>query len=243
MCAIAAYKRWSRRKSARPAELTAAALELFVERGYAATRLEDVARRAGVSKATLYLYFDGKDALFKSVVREGIVSALECGERMAAEHTGSARVLLEELLLGWWQLIGSRQIGGIPKLMLSECGNFPELGRFYFDEVICRGHRLIAAALRRGMDDGEFRIMDVELVARLIWAPQVLLGLWQHSFDQYDAAPADPQRYIHQHLDLLLRGLLQHADVPPAVRAGPPRHERNSDTRIKHEKQRVLGGR
>ena len=74
--------RWSRRKDARPAELTRAALELFVERGYAATRLEDVAKRAGVSKGTLYLYFDSKEELFKAVVREGLVPALERGERM-----------------------------------------------------------------------------------------------------------------------------------------------------------------
>ena len=79
--------RWSRRKEARPAELTAAALELFVERGYATTRLEDVARRAGVSKGTLYLYFDSKEALFKAVVREGLVPALERGER----HTHLSR--------------------------------------------------------------------------------------------------------------------------------------------------------
>ncbi len=204
-------RRRSRRKTERPAELTAAALDLFVEHGYAATRLEDVARAAGVSKGTLYLYFDSKEALFKAVVREGIVSALECGERLAAAHRGSARALLEELLAGWWDLIGSRKIGGIPKLMFSECRNFPDLCRFYFEEVTRRGLRLIAAALQRGIDEGEFRDMDVELSAQLVWAPEAFLNLWQHAYGACDPRPVDASAYIRQHLDLLLNGLLRTA--------------------------------
>jgi len=205
---IAEPRRRSRRKTERPAELTAAALDLFVERGYAATRLEDVARAAGVSKGTLYLYFDSKETLFKTVVREGIVSALECGERLAAAHEGSARVLLEELLFGWWDLIGGRKIGGIPKLMLAESGNFPELCRFYSEEVTGRGLRLIESALRRGIEEGEFRPTDVELAAHLVWAPVAFLSLWQHSFSLGDPRPVDPHAYIRLHLDLVLQGLL-----------------------------------
>jgi len=221
MSDLDACKRWSRRKSERPAELTAAALDLFVERGYAATRLEDVARRAGVSKGTLYLYFDSKETLFKTVVRDGIVSALECGERLTAAHQGSARELLSALLTGWWELIGSRRIGGIPKLMLAECGNFPELCSFYLDEVVARSHRLIAAALQRGIDTGEFRDMDIDLVARLVWAPEALLNLWQYSYDQCERAPVEAQRYICQHLDLLFGGLLAQPDALRSEVRGP----------------------
>ena len=201
--------RWSRRKQARPAELTSAALELFVERGFAATRLEDVARRAGVSKGTLYLYFDSKEELFKTVVREGLLPALERGERMLAEHRGSASELLRELVRGWWETIGNTPLGGLPKLMLSECRNFPELGRFYLDEVISRGHRLLAQAVERGMDSGEFRRMQLDHVTRLVIAPVVLMAVWRHSFDFCDSYRLDPQRYIEHHLDLLLNGLTQ----------------------------------
>ena len=74
-----------RRKEARPSELLEAALELFVEKGFAATRLEDVASRAGVSKGTLYLYFENKDALFKAVVQEGIIPVIAENEAIAAE--------------------------------------------------------------------------------------------------------------------------------------------------------------
>jgi AcrR family transcriptional regulator len=200
--------RWSRRKEARPAELTGAALELFVERGYAATRLEDVARRAGVSKGTLYLYFDSKEELFKAVVREGLVPALERGERMVDEHRGAAAELVHELAKGWWQLIGATSYGGIAKLMISECRNFPELGRFYHAEVINRGYGVIERAVRLGIDRGEFRRMDLDYVTRLVIAPLVLMAVWRHSFDFCDSHRLDPDTYIEHHIDLLLNGLI-----------------------------------
>jgi AcrR family transcriptional regulator len=201
--------RWSRRKEARPAELTSAALELFVERGYAATRLDDVARRAGVSKGTLYLYFESKEELFKAVVREGLVPALERGERILEEHRGSAAALLRELMQGWWELIGDTPFGGLPKLMFSECRNFPELGKFYYEEVISRGYGIIGRAIERGMGTGEFRRMEPDYVTRLVIAPLVLLAIWRHSFDFCDSHRLDPQRYVDHHIDLLLNGLEQ----------------------------------
>jgi AcrR family transcriptional regulator len=202
-----ATPRWSRRKEARPAELLQAALGLFVERGFAATRLDDVARRAGVSKGTLYLYFDSKEDLFKAAVREGLVPALERGEQMLEQHQGSAADLLRSLIRGWWELIGNTPYGGIPKLMISECRNFPDLASFYHDEVISRGNCLIAAALERGMQSGEFRRVDIEHLTRLVLAPLVLLVVWRHSFDFCSSSQLDPDRYIDSHLDLLLDGL------------------------------------
>ena len=202
-----AAPRWTRRKDARPTELVRAALALFVERGFAATRLEDVARKAGVSKGTLYLYFGSKDELFKTVVREGLVPALERGEEILAAHTGSAAELVRQLMLGWWELVGNTPYGGIPKLMISECRNFPELAAFYHDEVISRGNRLIAAALERGMRNGEFRLLDLDYATRLVLAPLVLLVVWRHSFDFCGGSKLAPEAYIDAHLDLVLNGL------------------------------------
>ena len=93
--------RWERRKEARPQELLDAALELFVQRGYAATRLDDVAALAGVSKGTLYLYFDNKEELFKAVVRANLVSALAEAEEYVAKHAGSSAELLRGFILRW----------------------------------------------------------------------------------------------------------------------------------------------
>lgn len=157
-------RRWTRRKEARPAELISAALDLFVERGFSATRLEDVAARAGVSKGTLYVYFPSKEELFKAVVRGGIVPAIERAEKLLDEHRGNADSLIRDIVKGWWVSVGSTRLGGIPKLMLSESRNFPELTQFYFREVISRVHQLVAAAVQRGIDSGEFRPVDVEYV-------------------------------------------------------------------------------
>jgi AcrR family transcriptional regulator len=202
--------------------LLQAALALFVEHGFAATRLDDVARRAGVSKGTLYLYFDSKDELFKAVVREGLVPALERGEQMLERHQGSAADLLRELMHGWWNLVGNTPYGGIPKLMISECRNFPELAAFYHDEVIRRGNRLIAAALERGMRSGEFRRLELDYATRLVLAPLVLLVVWRHSFDFCGGSQLAPEAYIDAHLDLVLNGL-RTPPREPAEAANDPR--------------------
>src|SRR5256886_10371482 len=127
--------RWQRRKAARPAEIVTAALEVFVERGFAAARLEEVARRAGVTKGTLYLYFKSKEALFKAVVRETIVPVIAQGEALAQSFTGSARDLVEQLVRSYWTLVGETRLAGIPKLMMAEAATFPVLTKFYYDEV------------------------------------------------------------------------------------------------------------
>ena len=200
--------RWERRKDARPGELASAALELFVERGFAATRLDDVAKRAGVSKGTLYLYFDSKDDLFKAVIREGIVSRiLEFEDRMRA-YQGSSADLIRLLVKTWWQKIGSTKLAGITKLMMSEAGNFPELARFYHDEVIVRGLALFTAAIQRGIDSGEFRPIELEHTPHICAAPVVMLMLWRNSFDLCGIEKMDPDVYLATHTDLLVRGLL-----------------------------------
>jgi AcrR family transcriptional regulator len=103
--------RRQRRKEARPAELAAAALSLFIEKGFAATRLDEVAARAGVSKGTLYLYFDSKDALFKAVIEEGVVPLFEEFEAKLETLQDDPERLLREILQGWWDKVGSTDLG------------------------------------------------------------------------------------------------------------------------------------
>ncbi|MCE1243781.1 TetR/AcrR family transcriptional regulator [Oryzomicrobium sp.] len=198
-----------RRKEARPQELMAAALALFVEHGFAATRLDDVAARAGVSKGTLYLYFDSKEALFEAVIREGIVPALkEAGARVAA-YQGSASALLEELLKAWWALIGEGPLGGIPKLMISEARNFPSVAEYYYQNVIVPGRRLLALTLERGMAAGEFRGVDVDTAIDVVIAPLLMLAIWRYSMGPCCPSDAsyDTERYLRTHLDIALDGL------------------------------------
>lgn len=205
--------RWERRKDARPSEIMDAALELFVERGFAATRLEDVAARAGVSKGTLYLYFSSKEELFKSVVRGGIVGAIEEGEALVEQFKGSATALLRGIVLGWWERIGSTSLSGIPKLMLSEGRNFPELAEFYQAEVNLRALRMFRRALERGLEAGEFRAVDVDYTVHVILSPLVMLSVWRHSLGCCGREPTDPLRFLETYLDLVLAGLRAHPEA------------------------------
>ena len=184
-----------RRKEARPSELLEAALSLFVEKGFAATRLEDVAARAGVSKGTLYLYFENKDALFKAVIQEGIIPVIAENEAIAARHSGCSFDLLELLLENWWTKIGQTAFAGIPKLMVAEARNFPELASFYYENVISRGRALVGSALRRGMESGEFRSMDVETTVDVVIAPILMLLIWRYSMSCCQGSESDPQMY------------------------------------------------
>lgn len=205
--------RWERRKEARPQELADAALALFVEKGFAATRLGDIAARAGVSKGTLYLYFDSKEALFKEVVRSGIVPALAEAEQTAADFEGSTAELLRRFVQRWWALIGTSPIGGIPKLILSEARNFPELAQFYHDEVIVRGKGLLRRTIARGIARGEFRPCDPRFATEALIGPMLLTLLWKHSFGMCVAQELDPQEALIGAVDVVLAGLRNDADT------------------------------
>jgi AcrR family transcriptional regulator len=198
--------RWRRRKKARPAELLAAALACFTERGFAATRLEDVAARAGVTKGTVYLYYPNKEELFKAVVRQTLIPNLERLEAVA-RAPGPAAGLLERLLDVWATVIAPSPLSAIPKLVLTEAGNFPDLARFYLAEVVQRGLGLIAAILRRGVEAGEFRPVDVEHATYCVIAPLLFSVLWQHSLGRHADRPLDVTALCRAHLDLLLHGL------------------------------------
>ncbi len=200
--------RFERRKDARPGEILDAALDLFVEKGFAATRLEDVAQRAGVSKGTVYLYFDSKEDLFKAVIRSGMVRAIEEAERRVAAYPGSASDLLRELYTAWWQNIGGTKLAGIPKLMISEAQNFPELARFYYEEVIQRGSQLFARTIERGVERGEFRPVNVDYAVRALVSPLIMRAIIEHSFLPC-AGPEDfdVPAYFDHTLGLVLDGL------------------------------------
>lgn len=199
--------RWQRRKSARPEEIVAAALEVFVERGFAAAKLEDVARVAGVTKGTIYLYFENKEALFKAVVRETIVPVIAKGEAIAQAFTGSARDLFEKLIREYWRLVGETSLAGVPRLMIAEAGNFPELARFYYEEVVTRGHRLMAGVLERGIKAGEFRPVNLVVATKLAMAPLMHAVIARRAFAACMPEGFDVGSYLNTHIDLYLHGI------------------------------------
>ena len=199
--------RWTRRKTERPQELLTAALELFVERGFAATRLDDVAALAGVSKGTLYVYFENKEELFKAVVRENVLPILGEAEQMIDTHAGATADLFRQIMLGWWERIGATRLSGITKLMMAESNNFPEVARFYHAEVITRADAMLRRLLERGIARGEFRTVDTAQAVHVIIAPVLLLMLYKHAFVSCRPEPLAPQSYLDSVVDVLLHGL------------------------------------
>ena len=214
-----------RRKETRPQELLAAALALFVAKGFAATRSEEVARHAGVSKGTLYLYYPSKEELFKAVVRQNLSKLIAEGQEVVDAFDGSTSDLLRRLMREWWQRYGNTPAAGIHKVIIGEVRNFPELAQFYVDEVIAPADRLFSSVVQRGIDRGEFRALPVHEVAHALMAPMIFMSLHRHSFG---ACPVhgpdlDPAAMLATQLDLVLCGLERRDAVRPAAKAANPR--------------------
>ena len=207
-----------RRKEARPQELLDAALDLFVEKGFAATRSEEVAQRAGVSKGTLYLYYPSKEELLKEVIRHHMVNEIAQGIDVVEQFTGPTAELLILVYEQWWQRIGETRASGIMKLMMSEVRNFPEIAQFYVDEVIKPTHALLSLLLQRGIERGEFRRIDIAGVTHALVAPMLFLVMHKHSIGACGVGNSiDPRAFIAAQLDLVLNGL--RAPVASAKRA------------------------
>jgi AcrR family transcriptional regulator len=205
-----AHKR-ERRKEARPGELLDAALNLFVEKGFAATRMEEVATRAGVSKGTVFLYFPSKEELFKAVVRENISGRFEEWNAELLRYEGSAGDMLHHCMTSWWQRVGSTQASGITKLLISEGGNYPDIVEFYQNEVVQPGHALIRQVLKRGIDRGEFRAINLDFAVYGVVAAMMFLILSKHAAACLPNKQAlDPDAYIANQVALLLQGLSAH---------------------------------
>ena len=170
-----------RRKQARPSELLDAALALFVEKGFAATRAEEVAHRAGVSKGTLYLYFPSKEELLKAVIRHTLSADIAGGREWVQAFNGTASEALTELLSRWWERVYDSPNSAIFKLVLTEVRNFPDIAEFYAREVAAPGMELMSQLLQRGVDSGEFRPLDVRQAVYSLALPMIMLCVHKHS--------------------------------------------------------------
>lgn len=170
----------------RPQQILDAAFHEFGERGLAGARLDDIARRANVAKGTIYLYFPNKEELFREMVRQSMVQALDRNEAIIAEHANdSSTDQLTALFAEWWKFLRSDRFGVVHRLVIGELHNFPDLMQFYADEVILRGRRVLSSVIARGVERGEFRSIDPDVAARMLSALGVSHSIWcqrRHSF-------------------------------------------------------------
>ena len=200
--------RWRRLPEERPGQILSAALEVFGERGLAAARLEDIAKRAGLSKGTIYLYFPNKEELFREMVRDTVVSQIERGEEEIHSMTGSASDALIRLMRAKWTFIRSPQFAPLFRLIHAEIHSFPDLARFYGEEVVTRGQRLIAGIIERGIASGEFRPVEPLAAARMLNAPFVIHGLWCTHRDAFTSvARKTDEQIFDEMIDFYFRAI------------------------------------
>jgi hypothetical protein len=141
-----------------------AALSLFVEKGFAATKVEEIAARAGVSKGTLFLYFNSKEDLFKAVIRDNLSEHFPAWNKEFTEFKGSTEEMVNYAMQSWWKRIGNTEASGITKLVTSEASNFPDVVQFYEAEVMRPGQALFKKILQRGIDQGEFKNLGTNVI-------------------------------------------------------------------------------
>lgn len=203
-----------RNKETRPGELLAAALDMFRTRGFAATRMDDIAAQAGVSKGTIYLYYPSKQAIFEALVKDRLVPNLARVEATLGASAAPAPDKFRIVITAILAVLGDPRLLAIPRLVLTEAGAFPDLARFYRQEVVARGLALIGGIVEQGIREGAFRAVEPDAAARLFMAPLIMTALWQGAFAQVEDSPTDPAALLTLHADLFLRGLADPSREP-----------------------------
>ena len=200
-----------RRKEARPGEILAAAIEAFAEHGFAGATVEDIARRAGVAKGTVYLYFQTKDELFEALVREEIGPTFSQVGALVNSMPGSASDIITRVIEHIYaNLVGNARRHTIMRILIAEGARFPQLARFYHDEVLEGCRDLLGEVIARGIAAGEFRDTPVRHDPQVIIGPALQAAIWRMAFE--DVAPMDLERHRQAHLDLVLNGLRARGD-------------------------------
>ena len=200
--------RWQRRAEDRPREICSAALEVFSEKGFAAAKLDEIARRAGVSKGTLYLYFKDKEDIFRAVVRETIAPNIDT-VRGLVEGSDLPFADVIRMLLPRFAIIASRvRVGAVAKMVIGESRNFPELAKVWHDEVVSRALGLVGGLIERAQAKGEIRPGDPRLHAFTLMGPMVMGILWRETLQPVGGASLDLEALAKQHSESVLAGLL-----------------------------------
>ena len=194
-----------RRKDARPQEIVEAAFDEFCAKGFGATRLDDVAARAGIAKGTIYLYFKNKQALFKAVIEATVTASLDEAAALIDGFDGGTDILLQMILTKAYQDLVRSEKKELMRIIIGEGHQFPELRVLYYDVAMRSGLTLLDRVVQRGIDRGEFRKGPAADYPRLIMAPGIMASIWMMTFSEIEDLDLD--RYFAAHVDLVLNGL------------------------------------
>ncbi len=206
--------RWRRRPDARPDEVLDAALDAFMAHGYAATRMEDVARACGLSKAALYLYFPSKEAIFRALVAGRLQPLRDAAETAVAAANEDVVGGLRAIIGFWVKVADDERLAALPRLVLSEAAQFPEIAAAYHEMMVARASQAISGLIGRGIAQGLFRPVDPEAAARMLLAP-LAMDLWRrNAFAGLEPASRSPSEVAEMTLDLFLKGVAARQDRP-----------------------------
>jgi len=200
--------KWRRRKKARPGEIVDAALEVFAEKGFAAAKLDDIAHRAGISKPTLYLYFDTKEEIFRAVARAAVASLLEALVSRAEGLDAPFAELAPQLLSRAAKMMEGGRVPAIARMVIGESRNFPDLARIWHDDVVASVIGIVTGIIARAQWRGEVTPGDPRLHAFSLMGPMVMAMLFGEVFGGVAANPPDLPALADQHARTALRGLL-----------------------------------
>jgi len=193
--------RFQRRKDDRPQEITAAAFEVFAEKGYARARVQEVAARAGVSKGLLYLSFETKQALFKAVIRSVVIRRIDA-LLAAVENTElSSEAFMRGPLIDFMKTLPGSPVAVVIRLLIAEGQRHPDLVDYYWDNVVAKGLAALTSIVERGVERGEFRDTDVTRLPQLVLAPVMVSVIWRILFTRHEL---DTDRLIETQIDMLL---------------------------------------
>jgi AcrR family transcriptional regulator len=199
-----------RRRQQRLSAILGAGFEEFAQRGYAATRLEDVGERVSLTRGAIYLYFKDKEELFRAVVRSVIKPVLQQVKDVTQSFDGPTEELLRLLLMTFYREIArDRRRSRLLRVLVAEGPNFPELTEFYYSEVIRHGIGCFKAAIKRGIDRGELRSSPVKDYPQVVMGPAIAAVIWSLLFGK--THPLDLDKYSRAHFDVLMNGLKMHA--------------------------------
>lgn len=200
--------KWQRRAEDRPREICAAALEVFAEKGFAAARLEEIARRAGVSKGTLYLYFKDKEDLFRAVVRDTVAPNIDSVREAIQAADLPFSMMVNMFLARFAEVAGRVPIGAVAKMVIGESRNFPELAKVWHDQVASRALGMLAGLIETAQKKGEVRPGDPRLHAFTLMGPMLMGVLYRETLQPVSGAQLDLDALARQHAETVLAGLL-----------------------------------
>ncbi|MES2624620.1 MAG: TetR/AcrR family transcriptional regulator [Pseudomonadota bacterium] len=192
-------------KEARRVAIIEAALEEFTSQGFTATKLEDVAVRAGIGKGTIYLYFNSKEELFEEVVRRTLLPEHRLPDNFVADYEGTTEELLTNHFRFMYSFMQHEKVPPVIAMVLGELVRFPHLSQFFYDEMISHSQAMLQSIIARGIKSGEFRACAINMHHQLLISPALLGVIWNLQFKEQ--APLDLAVYSEMHIDFILRAL------------------------------------